>query len=68
MQLHLLCFYLDQQLSTSSLAWATAMAKDPLAEANLHFDELNKLRVLDPEVSQKTTELKEECKEFVDSK
>ncbi|XP_064206163.1 intraflagellar transport protein 20 homolog isoform X2 [Anguilla rostrata] len=42
------------------------MAKDPLAEAGLHFDELNKLRVLDPEVGQKTTELKEECKEFVD--
>ncbi|KAK3560951.1 hypothetical protein QTP86_023147, partial [Hemibagrus guttatus] len=44
------------------------MAKDPLAEAGLHFDELNKLRVLDPDVSQKTTELKEECKDFVDSK
>ncbi|KAJ8367867.1 hypothetical protein SKAU_G00078950 [Synaphobranchus kaupii] len=42
------------------------MAKDPLAEAGLHFDELNKLRVLEPEVGQKTTELKEECKEFVD--
>ncbi|KAG5836745.1 intraflagellar transport protein 20 homolog [Anguilla rostrata] len=42
------------------------MAKDPLAEACLHFDELNKLRVLEPEVAQKTTELKEECKEFVD--
>ena len=43
------------------------MAKDPLAEAGLHFDELNKLRVLEPEVAQETTELKEECKEFVDS-
>lgn len=43
------------------------MAKDPLAEAGLHFDELNKLRVLEPDVSQKTTELKEECEEFVDS-
>ncbi|XP_029922582.1 intraflagellar transport protein 20 homolog [Myripristis murdjan] len=42
------------------------MAKDPLAEAGFHFDELNKLRILEPEVSQKTTELKEECKEFVD--
>lgn len=47
---------------------SVAMAKDPLAEAGLHFDELNKLRVLEPEVGQKTTELKEECKEFVDSK
>lgn len=44
-----------------------AMAKDPLADAGLHFDELNKLRVLDPDVSQKTNELKEECKDFVDS-
>lgn len=44
------------------------MAKDPLAEAGLHFDELNKLRVLEPEVDQKTRELKEECEDFVDSK
>ncbi|KAI4533086.1 hypothetical protein MG293_016105 [Ovis ammon polii] len=43
-----------------------AMAKDILAEAGLHFDELNKLRVLDPEVTQQTIELKEECKDFVD--
>ncbi|KAK1157490.1 intraflagellar transport protein 20-like protein [Huso huso] len=42
------------------------MSKDPLADAGLHFDELNKLRVLDPEVGQKTTDLKEECKEFVE--
>ncbi|GAB5580750.1 intraflagellar transport protein 20 homolog [Prionailurus iriomotensis] len=42
------------------------MAKDILGEAGLHFDELNKLRVLDPEVTQQTTELKEECKDFVD--
>lgn len=45
-----------------------AMAKDPLAEAGFYFDELNKLRVLEPDVSQRTSELKEECKEFVDSK
>ncbi|XP_008577744.1 PREDICTED: intraflagellar transport protein 20 homolog isoform X3 [Galeopterus variegatus] len=44
----------------------TAMAKDILGEAGLHFDELNKLRVLDPEVTQQTIELKEECKDFVD--
>lgn len=43
------------------------MAKDPLAEAGFYFDELNKLRVLEPDVSQRTSELKEECKEFVDS-
>lgn len=43
-----------------------AMAKDPLAEAGFYFDELNKLRVLEPDVSQKTSELKDECKDFVD--
>ena len=32
-----------------------------------YFDELNKVRVLEPEVSQETMKLKEECKEFVDS-
>ncbi|XP_054857219.1 intraflagellar transport protein 20 homolog [Eublepharis macularius] len=42
------------------------MAKGILGEAGLHFDELNKLRVLDPEVSQQTVELKDECKAFVD--
>ncbi|KAK7882074.1 hypothetical protein WMY93_028248 [Mugilogobius chulae] len=42
------------------------MAKEPLAEAGLYFDELNKLRVLEPEVSHSTSELKEECKDFVD--
>ncbi|XP_075993242.1 intraflagellar transport protein 20 homolog [Genypterus blacodes] len=42
------------------------MAKEPLAEAGFYFDELTKLRVLEPDVSQKTAELQEECKEFVD--
>ncbi|XP_076832982.1 intraflagellar transport protein 20 homolog isoform X1 [Brachyhypopomus gauderio] len=42
------------------------MANDPLSEAGLHYDELNKLRILEPDVGQKTTELKEECKDFVD--
>ena len=43
------------------------MADEALAKAGLHFDELNKIRVLEPEIQQQTTELKEECKEFVDS-
>ncbi|XP_068601556.1 intraflagellar transport protein 20 homolog [Brachionichthys hirsutus] len=42
------------------------MAQDSLAEAGLYFDEVNKLRVLEPDVSQKTSELKDECKEFVE--
>ncbi|KAM4046441.1 intraflagellar transport protein 20 homolog isoform 1-T1 [Anomaloglossus baeobatrachus] len=45
---------------------SAAMAKDSLSEAGFHFDELNKLRILDPDVSQQTTELKEECREFVE--
>ena len=43
------------------------MADEALARAGLHFDELNKIRVLEPEVSQQTNELKDECKEFLDS-
>ena len=44
------------------------MADEALAKAGLHFDELNKLRVLEPEVATQTNELKEECKDFLDSK
>ncbi len=43
------------------------MADEALLRAGLHFDELNKIRVLEPEVAQQTSELKEECKEFLDS-
>eukprot|EP00112_Aurelia_sp_Birch-Aquarium-sp1_P015704 Seg3503.2 transcript_id=Seg3503.2/GoldUCD/mRNA.D3Y31 product="Intraflagellar transport protein 20-like" protein_id=Seg3503.2/GoldUCD/D3Y31 len=32
----------------------------------IFFDELSKVRVLEPEISQQTQELKGECKEFVD--
>ncbi|XP_060585500.1 intraflagellar transport protein 20 homolog [Ruditapes philippinarum] len=42
------------------------MADEALSRAGLHFDELNKIRVLEPEVQSQTTELKEECKDFVD--
>ncbi|XP_055863096.1 intraflagellar transport protein 20 homolog isoform X2 [Biomphalaria glabrata] len=42
------------------------MADEALARAGLHFDEFNKIRVLEPEVAQQTKELKEECKEFVE--
>uniref|UniRef100_A0A8C3WZZ9 Uncharacterized protein n=1 Tax=Catagonus wagneri TaxID=51154 RepID=A0A8C3WZZ9_9CETA len=42
------------------------IAKVILNEAGLHFDELNKLQVLDPEVTEQTIELKEEYKDFVD--
>ncbi|KAG8450721.1 hypothetical protein GDO86_003119 [Hymenochirus boettgeri] len=41
------------------------MARTTLSDAGLHFDELNKLRILDPDLSQQTTELKDECRDFV---
>lgn len=33
-----------------------------------HFDELSKIRVVEPETANNTQELKENCKEFVESK
>ncbi|XP_022086298.1 intraflagellar transport protein 20 homolog [Acanthaster planci] len=42
------------------------MADEAVAKAGLHFDELNKIRVLEPEIHQQTSELKEECQEFVE--
>lgn len=44
------------------------MARDSLAEAGLYFDEVSGLHILDPDVREKSVELKEECKEFMDSK
>jgi hypothetical protein len=41
---------------------------DSLAKSGLYFDELSKIRVLEPEVAQETNELKEECRDFVESK
>lgn len=38
-----------------------------LSKHGLYFDELNKIRVLDPQVANKTSKLKEECKLFVES-
>ena len=35
-------------------------------ESGIFFDEMSKVRVLEPEVSLSTQELKTECKEFVD--
>lgn len=46
---------------------APAMAQAALGAAGLHFDELNKLRVLEPEVAAQTAQLREECRAFVDS-
>jgi len=43
------------------------MADDAIAKAGLYFDELNKIRVLEPEVAAQTNDLKDECKEFLES-
>ena len=32
-----------------------------------YFDELSKVRVIEPDTAEQTQELKDECKEFVDS-
>ena len=33
-----------------------------------YYDELSKIRALNPEIATRTQELKDDCKEFVDSK
>lgn len=57
-----------QSLEARDALWDKLAAKMADGPAGFHFDELNKVRVLEPEISQQTQELKEECKEFVDSK
>ncbi|XP_023661063.1 intraflagellar transport protein 20 homolog [Paramormyrops kingsleyae] len=42
------------------------MSKESFTEAGLQFDELSRMRVLDPDVAQSTSELKTECKEFME--
>lgn len=39
---------------------------ESLAKSGIFLDDLNKIRVLEPEVSQHTSELKEKSKEFVE--
>ena len=39
-----------------------------LEKAGLYIDELSKARVLEPEVAHETNELKEQCRDFVESK
>ncbi|CAI2736965.1 unnamed protein product [Dicrocoelium dendriticum] len=40
------------------------MAKE-LVDSGLYIDELNKLRILDPSVAQDTSELKQECENYL---
>lgn len=61
-------YFSRNQFTTFSNLYTVTMADEALANAGLHFDDLNKIRVLEPEIQNQTTELKEECKDFVDSK
>lgn len=40
---------------------------EELSKAGLFIDELNKLRIVDPVVTQDTNELKEECGKYLQS-
>ena len=44
------------------------MASESLTKTGLFFDELNKIRVWEPDAAQRTNDLKDECKDFVDRK
>ncbi|CAG0922233.1 unnamed protein product [Notodromas monacha] len=45
-----------------------SMADEALARSGLYFDELNKIRVLEPEAGQQTQALRDNCQEFSDRK
>lgn len=44
------------------------MANEVLAKSGLFFDELHKIRVINPQAAQTSEELKEDVGEFVSSK
>lgn len=44
------------------------MAEEVLKKAGLNIDELNNFRLLEPDVQQQSSELRDSCKEFMDSK
>ena len=41
---------------------------EELLKAGLYFDDFRKLRVLEPEMAEKTNDLKDQCKDFVECK
>ena len=43
----------------------SVMASEALDKAGLHFDDLNRIRVLDEESSSQAQELKEVCQDFL---
>ena len=42
-------------------------ADKTLARAGLYFDEINKIRILEPDIANQTQQLRDECRGFVDS-
>lgn len=46
----------------------TKMSSESLAKLGVFFDELNRLRVWEPEAADRTESLKDECKNFIESK
>lgn len=36
-------------------------------KSGIYFDELNKIRVIDPKLADQSTKLKDECKNFIES-
>lgn len=44
------------------------MTSESLSKTGLFFDELNRIRVWEPDAAQRTNDLKDECKDFVGSK
>lgn len=40
---------------------------DALTKSGIYFDEVDKIRILEPEISKQTNDLKEECKIYIES-
>lgn len=59
----------EQKLwKTKTNFWLLAMSVPSQPLDGFYFDELSKIRVVEPDTAEQTQGLKEECKEFVDSK
>lgn len=54
--------------SIHSLREATIMVDEALSNHGLFIDDENKIRLIDPERLSDSAELRDECKDFIDSK
>lgn len=54
--------------SINSLREATIMVDEALSNYGLFIDDENKIRLIDPERLSDSAELRDECKDFIDSK